>query len=337
MGARRDQRSHPSAPLYYPGNASVQQAEQLSGSLQFTFSQILGEIADAQVPESAVTQHEAALSLTFPQLTDTIGDAQVPASAVTQHADQIALDDLMDVNAPTPADGDLLAWDDGAGEWVPLTPAGGAPHDLDSHTDVNAPTPADGDVLTWDDTAGEWVAAAPSGGGAHDLDSHTDVNAPTPADREVLIWDSTPGEWVADALTVADVSGAQATLARGDEVITTASLAVDAEETGTVALGKSGLILNVAADRACWVRFYGTAAERTADAARLITEDPDDDVPVLADLIFSASLLTIPTAPLIGYTNRDGSPATTIYYSIINKSAGTSTVEVTVTRLNLET
>lgn len=35
--------------------------------------------------------------------------------------------------------------------------------DLD---DVNAPTPADGDVLTWDNTAGEWVADAPAGGGA---------------------------------------------------------------------------------------------------------------------------------------------------------------------------
>jgi hypothetical protein len=170
MGARRDKRSHPSAPLYYPGNASVQQADQLSGSLQLSFTQILGEIADAQVPESAVTQHEAALSLTFPQLTDTIGDAQVPASAVTQHADQINLDDLGDVNAPTPGDGDALTWDDGAGEWVATALGGGSPHDLDSHTDVNAPTPADGDVLTWDDTAGEWVAAAPTGGGGGSID-----------------------------------------------------------------------------------------------------------------------------------------------------------------------
>jgi hypothetical protein len=261
MGARRDKRSHPSAPLYYPGNASVQSADQLGGSLQFSFSQILGDI----------------------------GDDQVPASAVTQHAGAIDLDNLGDVNAPTPTDGDVLMWDATPGEWVNTPLGGGSPHALDSHTDVNAPTPSDGQVLTWDATPGEWVAAAPAG-------------AP----------------------------------ARSDTVVTTGSLANDAEETGTIALGKAGLILKVVADRACWVRFYGTSAERTADASRLITEDPADDVPVLADLIFSASLLTIPTAPLIGYTNRDGTPVTSIYYSIINKSGATSTVQVTVTRLNLE-
>jgi hypothetical protein len=35
---------------------------------------------------------------------------------------------------------------------------------LDDLTDVNAPTPADGDVLVYDQTAGEWVAAAPAPG-----------------------------------------------------------------------------------------------------------------------------------------------------------------------------
>lgn len=35
----------------------------------------------------------------------------------------IALDDLSDVEAPTPADGDALVWDDGAGMWVPGAPA----------------------------------------------------------------------------------------------------------------------------------------------------------------------------------------------------------------------
>lgn len=36
---------------------------------------------------------------------------------------------------------------------------------LDDLTNVNAPAPADGDVLTWDAGAGEWVPAAPTGGG----------------------------------------------------------------------------------------------------------------------------------------------------------------------------
>jgi len=37
---------------------------------------------------------------------------------------------------------------------------------LDDIPDVNAPSPSDGDVLTWDSTPGEWVAAAPTGTGS---------------------------------------------------------------------------------------------------------------------------------------------------------------------------
>ena len=75
MGAHRDRPSHPSAPLYYPGNAAVNQAEQNSGSLQLIFSQILGDIGDDQVPASAVTQHEAALTILLSQLTGWPADA----------------------------------------------------------------------------------------------------------------------------------------------------------------------------------------------------------------------------------------------------------------------
>lgn len=35
---------------------------------------------------------------------------------------------------------------------------------LDDLTDVDAPSPSDGDVLTWDDANSEWIPAAPSGG-----------------------------------------------------------------------------------------------------------------------------------------------------------------------------
>lgn len=40
----------------------------------------------------------------------------------------LALDDLTDVNAPSPGDGEVLTWDDGAGEWVAdALPAGVSP------------------------------------------------------------------------------------------------------------------------------------------------------------------------------------------------------------------
>ena len=41
---------------------------------------------------------------------------------------------------------------------------------LDDVPDVNAPSPADGDVLTWDSTPGEWIAAAATGGGGGSSD-----------------------------------------------------------------------------------------------------------------------------------------------------------------------
>lgn len=40
--------------------------------------------------------------------------------------------------------------------------AGTAITELDDVPDVNAPTPSNGDVLTWDSTPGEWVSAAPA-------------------------------------------------------------------------------------------------------------------------------------------------------------------------------
>jgi hypothetical protein len=239
-------RSHPQHPLYGSGQADP-----------------------TTITEESVTQHEAALSIDAAQVVSGVLD---PARVATG----------------TPVEGDIPIIN-ASGDLEYTSPGGGTPHALDDHTDVNAPTPADGDVLTWDNGAGEWVSSAPSAAG----------------------------------------------LVQGDVNVTTASLADDAEETGTVALGKNGFILNVVADRACWVRLYGTAAERTADAARLITEDPD--VPVLADLIFEAGALTIPCAPLIGYANRDGTVVTSIYYSIINTSGATSTVSVDFTRLTLET
>ncbi len=87
--------------------------------------------------------------------------------------------------------GDIVpSWEDATGG-TPIS-------ELDDIPDVNAPTPANGDVLTWDATPGEWVAAAPTGGTPiTELDDVPDVNAPAPSNGDVLTWDSTPGEWVA--------------------------------------------------------------------------------------------------------------------------------------------
>ena len=50
-----------------------------------------GSIADARVPSSNVTQHQASLSIAATQLTGSIADARVPASNVTQHQASLAI------------------------------------------------------------------------------------------------------------------------------------------------------------------------------------------------------------------------------------------------------
>lgn len=49
---------------------------------------------------------------------------------------------------------------------------------LDDIADVNAPTPSDGDVLTWDSTPGEWVAAPPTTVAALDDLTDVVINTP---------------------------------------------------------------------------------------------------------------------------------------------------------------
>jgi hypothetical protein len=118
-----------------------------------------------------------------------------------------ALDDLSDVNAPAPNDLDVLSWDDGAGEWVPVAPGGViADHDHSGDAGDGGQFDAqnllstganDGDVLT-SDGAGNSAWEAPAGG-AMALDDLTDVNAPAPSDQDVLTWDNVAGEWISQA------------------------------------------------------------------------------------------------------------------------------------------
>lgn len=61
--------------------------------------------------------------------------------------------------------------------------------ELDDIPDVNAPTPAAGNVLTWDDTPGEWVAQAPSGITSFALGDATDVDTAGQATGEKLTYD----------------------------------------------------------------------------------------------------------------------------------------------------
>ena len=68
--------------------------------------------------------------------------------------------DAASLTSGAAADGQVLTAD-GSGGAAWEDPAGGAMA-LDDLTDVEAAAPDDGDLLTWDDGAGEWIAAAPA-------------------------------------------------------------------------------------------------------------------------------------------------------------------------------
>ncbi len=237
----------------------------------------------------------------------------------------MALDDLTDVDAAAPSDGDVLTFDVGSGNWIPVAPSAGSLA-LDDLTDVNAPTPADGDVLTWDDTAGEWIAAAP-GAASLALDDLTDVNAPTPSTGDVLTFDG--AEWINQAPT----GGLQD---RDTVNHTTASVASGSTVQNVIDIGYSAaLLMSLEADIACRVRLYSTSSARAADLARTDSTDPAAGIGVLCEYIFTGSEVIGAEPPII-LKNMDGSPTNEIYYAIENRSGSTDTIALVLTILPME-
>lgn len=68
------------------------------------------------------------------------------------------------------ADGEVMTLVSGLPEWAAASAGAAA---LDDLTDVNAPSPTDQDVLTWDNATSRWIAQAPPAGGAVDASDVT--------------------------------------------------------------------------------------------------------------------------------------------------------------------
>jgi hypothetical protein len=89
---------------------------------------------------------------------------------------------LSDV-AGTPDPDDVLAWD--GATFVPQPPGAVGAIDLNDLSDVNAPTPADGEFLAWDDGTGFWVATS-GGVGADTLADLTDTDLTSQSTYDLL-------------------------------------------------------------------------------------------------------------------------------------------------------
>jgi hypothetical protein len=94
------------------------------------------------------------------------------------------LDDLGDVNAAAPSNGQVLTWDSTPGEWVAADlPAAGA-FTLNDATDVDTTGASSGDVLTFDGS--QWEPG-PAGGGGKTLITTIDYGAAASASNDVNI------------------------------------------------------------------------------------------------------------------------------------------------------
>jgi hypothetical protein len=193
----------------------------------------------------------------------------------------------------------------------------GAASTLNELTDVTITTPANGALLSYDSGSGQWIDAPPA---ATTLDALSDVVITTPANGNLLTYDSGSGQWI-------DAPPASQSYTSTTITVTTASLAVNAVETGTVALPEGARLKKINPDRACRVRLYLTAAHRTADASRAIGAPVNiaTDHGLLFEYVATATIDAYLT-PSVDVFQGDGETA--IYYSIENRSAGTSTVAV---------
>ena len=96
------------------------------------------------------------------------------------------LDDLSDVNVPSPQEGQVLTWNEESAQWEPRS------HDLvlNNLSDVNVPSPQEGQVLTWNEESVKWEPRSHD----HVLDNLSDVEASSPEEGQVLSWNNV--NWV---------------------------------------------------------------------------------------------------------------------------------------------
>jgi len=89
----------------------------------------------------------------------------------------------------------------------------------------------------------------------------------------------------------------------------------------TLATGRTALLLAIECTEPARIRLYGTAAARSADAARSAGTAPPQGAGLLLEFIATAELLGAPLTPAIIAANLDDPTAGVIYTSVESVSA----------------
>jgi len=243
--------------------------------------------------------------------------------------------------------GKVLAWDQSLQAFAPVDQSGGgggggggiALSDL-SVTSNSAGTAS----LSYNNSSGVFSYTPPDLSGylttvtASDLngisiDALSDVDTTTtaPSANDVLTWDGSKWEPAAPS----GGSGGSGLTSRTTANQTASNLADGGIADIDITAAKTYALLKIQTSHAAWVTLYTSAAARTQDQNRLEVTDPQPGSGVIAEIITTDGGTQSITPGTIGW-NDDGTPSTTAYVKVVNKSGSTQNLTVTLHFVQLE-
>lgn len=164
--------------------------------------------------------------------------------------------------------------------------------------------------------------------------------APTPQAGDFCLRSDNQATFVfngSDPTLIGNWFSTNLTLPRQTAAYTTGVLAAGATESvGTLALKKTSDLLVIATNYPAWVRVYGTAAQRTADASRSITVDPAPGAGVFADVATTSAVPSIHMSPVPIFVNGDTPAVDVSYLAITNNNSVALAITCTITYLPME-
>jgi hypothetical protein len=182
-----------------------------------------------------------------------------------------------------------------------------------------------------------WTTITGGGGGTDistaSINDLADVTVSSPVSGQVLKWNGTA--WINDTDANSGGGGGGTLSTRTTRAITTASLANGASASATITGFSGYALLSVQTSAAAWVTVYTSSASRTADASRVITDDPVPGSGVLAEVITTGAQTQTFTPGVFGY-NDETIPTTDIQIKVVNRSGASAAITVTVKLLQLE-
>jgi hypothetical protein len=259
------------------------------------------------------------------------GNNGVPApDAVTGEVQSvfIGLSELLDVNAASPSEGQIIAFDAASQTWNAVPNSGGGGGGGVSLTDLSAQTlnASNNSTLAYNNITGVF--------------NYTPPIVPTSLlDLSDILTDGLNGQVLSTdgngTFSFIDNIGDDATgNVRVSQTVPLAELADGATTTAEFnTIGKSSVLHKVTVDQACWIRFYSDIASRTADLTRTLGADPIEGSGVIAEFIASSATSFKVTPGISAWVddNENEIPAT-----ITNLSGAATTFSITVDVLKLE-